>query len=1425
MFTERSGKTQVAIMRIAAELERCEPDKLVWMLCPTVHLAQQQCMVVQNQLPAYQCRTLSSLDDVDHWSNATVWFKALENFHVVVSTPAVLYDAMTHGFVAIQKIALLVFDEAHHCQKKHATNKIMQEFYHPQLSKGGPVPHILGLTASPADSAVKMEVVERNLNSVCRTPKAQVEDLRQYVHRPILEKLSYDVDMLQSPDMLLALEKIIREYSIERDPFIAFRLDRDPNHAATLQKMLQTRETRCLSSIKQLRAAAEDVYSQLGRWAGDHYLHTSIKRLVKAAKRVGNLLSDTRNQELIHLNNQLSPLLSISEAPLCSEHLSSKARALANFLVQEYCPEINGIIFVQRRSTAFVLAALLSAYRPVAKKYKLSPIVGSATHTSKSHDLVDIADTKLQHEALHHFRVGTKDLLVSTSVLEEGIDVSATNLIIRFDPPPNLRSYVQSRGRARKVASKFVMMLPVDVSASGVSKWDSMEENMKALYSRDLREIEKIVGADEVEEEGDRVFVVESTGARLNLDEAPRHLYHFCASLPRDRYADNVPHFIYESDNADAERIVAKVILPAAIDSSLRVTGSEQSWLTQKQAKKDCSFQAYIKLYKAGLINDNLLPIRALDEEDIVEIDSRESFATVQQRLDIWSEAAKLWGHSDIHRIDITICLGSETLELLTMFLPFFLDSTIHIQLYWNDLQPLKATVIPQPRDNAISYANDVSILVRLTHYLFNSLFSLHLPSPPTANSTEAPIVQHPYMISMSDHLAEYTNTRTVADIETVPDFTSSEVGSLHPDLLVRGLLRRIDRPFHARPYAFHSVLDQQLGNRFDERMKLPDIIKGDGQDDPGDISVTHLVVKSLPKRLDYLHDYDSKDAHTGVEILPETVFSYDPFPLPYANTMLFFPSICHRIELRLVAQRLQQTLLRKIEISDVGLIEAAISTPSAGEEVNYERLEYLGDTLLKVHTSFQMFAENPQWHEGRLSIAKTLIINNAHLSKAAIALGLDRYIHTDRFLQAKWKPAINTDLLRKDPTKTREISTKTLADVVEAIIGAAYMDGSDEQSREQKTLSSLNILLPQLTWNPLSDLVSGLKHGDHDPNSFPALIPLQNLLSYHFKYPTLLISALTHPSVLAITTRTSSFQQLEFLGDALLDLIIVETMIHHRPNNPLPQSQLTLIRHALANIHILSYFCLSSSYTTQTHNPVYDPVTKQTTLTPHLTHHYLWQFMRHNGSPDLITAQTHCQSRYTTLSPQIHQYIHHGATYPWIPLLQLKAEKFYSDIIESILGAIFIDSRGNLSACRAWLRTLGLLPYLERILDEEIDCVHPKMKLGILAGGRKVRYRFGDENASSSSSSSSSSPSTSSLSSSSSSSTPSQSHSSIQCTILIDNVEYWKISDAESKMEAQARAAEGAIEKLRKGGGGGGAAGEKGNEHMEIGGDEMVSD
>lgn len=108
-----------------------------------------------------------------------------------------------------------------------------------------------------------------------------------------------------------------------------------------------------------------------------------------------------------------------------------------------------------------------------------------------------------------------------------------------------------------------------------------------------------------------------------------------------------------------------------------------------------------------------------------------------------------------------------------------------------------------------------------------------------------------------------------------------------------------------------------------------------------------------------------------------------------------------------------------------------------------------------------------------------------------------------------------------------------------------------------------------------------------------------------------------------------------------------------------------------------------------------------------------LWQAMRHHNAA-IVSDQKACLARYEDVQDELISTLNEGTHYPWTLLARLEPPKFFSDIIESIIAAIWIDSHGSMAACSAFLDRLGLIPYLEKVLsNDNLALLHPKEELG----------------------------------------------------------------------------------------------------------------
>jgi len=483
--------------------------KLVWLLAPTVVLAQQQHKYLDDQLAAYQSRLICGSDNVEHWSTPAIWNAVLRDVRIVVSTSRILLDALVHGFVRISRIALLVFDEAHHCMKSHDTNRIMQEFYHVPSAAGGHNvrPYILGLSASPITNAKPhaLEKLEENLNSICKAPTRHLDELQRFVHQPQMCRLTYLEDSVPPSQALQTLAQLVSEFDALRDQYFVY-LQKDeirPQSKKRLQKILEKGFTESLKQLKTLHRRTTELHQQVGEWASTYLLKACMRKMRQKAEQCSNMIGSLQMEEDIFLFKLLSTVVDERGGVTChgfeDSHVSPKAISLLRYLESEYTESVTGIIFVKERSTAAILAQLISRH-PLTYQYSAAPFVGSSNFARKE-NLGDLADIKAQDVALADFRAGINNLLVCTSVMEEGVDISSMNLVIRFDEPANFRAFIQSRGRARMVESKFVLMCAENDPAGNYPKWRVLEAEMKAKYMDEMRQIAQRVADESLDEE------------------------------------------------------------------------------------------------------------------------------------------------------------------------------------------------------------------------------------------------------------------------------------------------------------------------------------------------------------------------------------------------------------------------------------------------------------------------------------------------------------------------------------------------------------------------------------------------------------------------------------------------------------------------------------------------------------------------------------------------------------------------------------------------------------------------------------------------------------------------------------------------------------------------------------------------------------
>ena len=118
----------------------------------------------------------------------------------------------------------------------------------------------------------------------------------------------------------------------------------------------------------------------------------------------------------------------------------------------------------------------------------------------------------------------------------------------------------------------------------------------------------------------------------------------------------------------------------------------------------------------------------------------------------------------------------------------------------------------------------------------------------------------------------------------------------------------------------------------------------------------------------------------------------------------------------------------------NAALLDEALTTPScrmtSPDLADNQRLEFLGDAVLGFLAADLLFRSHPDEHEGPLTVMRTRMVSAAALAAAANRHGLSQRLR------------------RNKGAEGQPVGAKTLADAVEAVIGAAYIDGGLDAAR-----------------------------------------------------------------------------------------------------------------------------------------------------------------------------------------------------------------------------------------------------------------------------------------------------------------------------------------------------------------------------------------
>jgi dsRNA-specific ribonuclease len=237
----------------------------------------------------------------------------------------------------------------------------------------------------------------------------------------------------------------------------------------------------------------------------------------------------------------------------------------------------------------------------------------------------------------------------------------------------------------------------------------------------------------------------------------------------------------------------------------------------------------------------------------------------------------------------------------------------------------------------------------------------------------------------------------------------------------------------------------------------------------------------------------------------------------------------------------------------DLNTLKEACQAPSLDTNFNYESLETLGDTVLKTVYTLHIYL-NTNMNEYKLTRKRGWKVSNRFLAQLAYKHNLYVYLKCKALKTNSFRPAYYTskDLPNETYFIEHKITESMLADFVEALIGVFYITGGVlSASKFMRKFGILNkegwdVTVSYFTGDPLSVITKkDLENFPLGPFKISELVDkpdemsLSCVFDYKFNDKLLLEKALTH----CTKDEDFNYERLEFLGDAIIDLIILDNI------------------------------------------------------------------------------------------------------------------------------------------------------------------------------------------------------------------------------------------------------------------------------------------
>ncbi len=473
------GKTTVSLLVTAERLN--ELGGKVLFLAPTKPLVEQHANFYRDALSIPDKEIVVFTGEVSPDDRAALWDEAT----VVIATPQVIENDLVGGRISLSEVVHLTFDECHRATGDYAYGYIAER-YHQDAENS----LVTGMSASPGgDEEAILEVCENLGITEVEVMTEDDADVDEYTHDTEVEW-----NRIEVPDEIIDIRDGLNE--VLKD-----RLERLKEMGVLSSARVDISRTDLFEARSELQALIQNDQSEGYEGMSIHAEVMKLKHAVEVVESQGvealeayfeRLRNEARSSGASKASQRLVSEPKVREAMRRAEAYDdlhpklSETRRLAVETLARGGDRV--IVFTEYRDTAETLTDFLGKHVETRRFVGQGDKEGSSGMTQNE-----------QAEVLESFRAGEFDVLVSTSVAEEGLDVPEVDLVLFYEPVPTAIRSIQRKGRTGRQEEGRVVVLLAEDTRDEAYFWISRRREQE--MESELRKLKGV--ADEVEEQLD----------------------------------------------------------------------------------------------------------------------------------------------------------------------------------------------------------------------------------------------------------------------------------------------------------------------------------------------------------------------------------------------------------------------------------------------------------------------------------------------------------------------------------------------------------------------------------------------------------------------------------------------------------------------------------------------------------------------------------------------------------------------------------------------------------------------------------------------------------------------------------------------------------------------------------------------------------